>query len=50
MVRTMVAAMVEAGRGRLKPQAMSDLLASRDRALAPAGAPASGLFLVEVRY
>jgi tRNA pseudouridine38-40 synthase len=54
MVRTMVAAMVEVGRGRSagKPPAdtIAALLASRDRALAPAPAPAAGLCLVEVRY
>jgi tRNA pseudouridine38-40 synthase len=50
MVRTMVAVMVEAGRGKLTPNDIVGLLESRDRALAPAPAPASGLFLVEVRY
>jgi tRNA pseudouridine38-40 synthase len=54
MVRTMVAAMVEVGRGKSagKPPAdtVAALLASRNRALAPAPAPAAGLCLVEVRY
>jgi tRNA pseudouridine38-40 synthase len=54
MVRTMVAAMVEVGRGKYagKPPAdsVAALLASRDRALAPAPAPAAGLCLVEVLY
>jgi tRNA pseudouridine38-40 synthase len=54
MVRTMVAAMVEVGRGQAagKPPAdtITALLASRDRALAPAPAPAGGLYLVEVLY
>jgi tRNA pseudouridine38-40 synthase len=54
MVRTMVAAMVDVGRGKSagKPPAdtIAALLASRDRALAPAPAPAAGLCLVEVRY
>ena len=54
MVRTMVAAMVEVGRGKSagKPPAdtVTALLASRNRALAPAPAPAAGLCLVEVRY
>ena len=54
MVRAMVAAMVEVGRGRSagKPPAdtIAALLASGDRALAPAPAPAAGLCLVEVRY
>jgi tRNA U38,U39,U40 pseudouridine synthase TruA len=50
----MVAAMVEVGRSKSagKPPAdtIAALLASRDRALAPAPAPAAGLCLVEVRY
>ena len=54
MVRTMVAAMVEVGRGRApgKPPAetIAELIASRDRGLAPAPAPAAGLYLVEVLY
>ncbi len=50
MVRTMVATMVEVGRGRLEPDAVVELLAGRERARVPAAAPACGLFLVEVRY
>ncbi len=54
MVRTMVAAMVEVGRGKSagRPPAdtIAELLASRDRALAPAPAPAAGLYLVEALY
>jgi tRNA pseudouridine38-40 synthase len=54
MVRTMVAAMVEVGHGKAAgtqpADTISALLASRDRALAPAPAPAAGLCLIEVRY
>ncbi|HVA84159.1 MAG TPA: tRNA pseudouridine(38-40) synthase TruA [Candidatus Binataceae bacterium] len=54
MVRSMVAAMVEVGRGKAagKPPAdtIAALLASRNRALAPAPAPAAGLYLIEVLY
>jgi tRNA pseudouridine38-40 synthase len=50
MVRTMVALMVEVGRGKIPPEAVTAILESRDRAQAPGGAPAHGLFLIEVRY
>jgi tRNA pseudouridine38-40 synthase len=50
MVRTMVATMVEVGRGKLASDIVPRLLAEGDRAQAPAAAPARGLFLVEVRY
>jgi tRNA pseudouridine38-40 synthase len=54
MVRTMVAAMVEVGRGkpagRAEAATIAALLQSRDRALAPAPAPAAGLCLAEVLY
>lgn len=50
MVRTMVAVMIDAGRGRIGVAEVAALLASGDRARAPAAAPAAGLFLVEVRY
>jgi len=50
MVRTMVAVMVEVGRGKLAPGQVSELLLSSDRALAAAPAPACGLFLLAVRY
>jgi tRNA pseudouridine38-40 synthase len=50
MVRTMVSTMVEAGRGRLSSMDTAELLERRDRASAPAPAPACGLFLMEVRY
>jgi tRNA pseudouridine38-40 synthase len=50
MVRTMVAVMVNAGRGAATPEQIAELLQSRNRALAPAPAPACGLYLTEVRY
>ncbi|HJU29162.1 MAG TPA: hypothetical protein VJ718_08325, partial [Candidatus Binataceae bacterium] len=50
MVRTLVAVMVEAGRGKLAPADVIGLIESRDRARAPASAPACGLYLMEVRY
>lgn len=50
MVRSMVAAMVEVGRGRMTVDAISALLAGGGRLQTPAVAPPCGLFLVEVRY
>ena len=49
-VRTMVGALVEANRGRLKAGAVGRLLESRDRDLAGAPAPARGLTLLKVEY
>lgn len=50
MVRTMVTAMVNAGRGDLDAGRLAAILAARDRSAAPAPAPPGGLYLVEVRY
>jgi tRNA pseudouridine38-40 synthase len=50
MVRNLVGVLLEVGRGRLAPGSIPSLLASRDRALAPATAPAQGLTLVWVDY
>lgn len=50
MVRNMVGTLVAVGLGRLDPQAIETILASRDRRRAGVTAPARGLFLVEVEY
>ena len=50
MVRTMVATMIEVGRGKMNSRFITELFECRDRSMAPAAAPAKGLFLVEVRY
>jgi len=50
MVRSLTAALVEVGRGRLAPADVAQILSARDRAAAPATAPALGLFLVAVFY
>ena len=50
MVRTMVTTMVEVGHGKMEPDFVAELLARRERSMAPAAAPPQGLFLVEVRY
>jgi tRNA pseudouridine38-40 synthase len=50
MVRAMVAAMVDVGRGKLTADKVAAILAGLDRGAAPANAPPGGLYLVEVRY
>jgi tRNA pseudouridine38-40 synthase len=50
MVRNLVSVLLEVGRGRLAPGSVPSLLAARDRAAAPATAPAQGLTLVWVDY
>jgi len=50
MVRNLVGTLVEVGLGRREPGSIEALLASRNRTLAGATAPAHGLCLVEVRY
>jgi tRNA pseudouridine38-40 synthase len=50
MVRSIVALLMEAGRGRLAPEAVERLLAVGDRALYGRAVPAKGLTLERVRY
>ena len=50
MVRNIVGTLVMVGLGRMPPEAVRRILASRDRAQAGATAPPHGLFLVEVQY
>ena len=50
MVRAMVAAMIDVGRGKLTTEKIVTILGGRDRHAAPANAPPGGLYLVEVRY
>lgn len=50
MVRNIVGTLVAVGLGKLSPQEIGAILASRDRRRAGAAAPARGLFLVEVQY
>jgi tRNA pseudouridine38-40 synthase len=50
MVRSIVGALVEVGRGRHDPSWLAEVLASRNRARAARTAPASGLFLARVEY
>lgn len=50
MVRNIVSTLVEVGTGNILPENIPQLLAAHDRKLAPAAAPAHGLFLVDVKY
>jgi tRNA pseudouridine38-40 synthase len=50
MVRSIVAVLVDAGRGKATAATVMELLASASRAGSPQPAPAHGLCLVEVRY
>jgi tRNA pseudouridine38-40 synthase len=49
-VRTMVAALVEANRRRLKADSIGELIMSRNRKLVGAPATAKGLTLMKVEY
>jgi len=50
MVRNLVGTFVLVGKGTLKPENITDILAARNRSAAGATAPASGLYLVSVEY
>ena len=50
MVRNLVGTFVLVGKGTLKPEDVTEILAARNRSAAGATAPASGLYLVSVEY
>jgi tRNA pseudouridine38-40 synthase len=50
MVRNIVGTLVEIGRGKRPPEAMKEIIESRDRNIAGVTAPACGLYLKEVKY
>ena len=50
MVRTIVGALVDIGRGKCSPKEMAEILALKDRRRAGLTAPPQGLFLKEVKY
>ena len=50
MVRILTGTLIEAGRGKRKPEEMQSILDAMDRGAAGFTAPAQGLFLVEVKY
>lgn len=49
-VRTMIGALVDLNRGRLKAGSIAELIENRDRLLIRASAPAQGLTLLKVEY
>ncbi|MFA5354808.1 MAG: tRNA pseudouridine(38-40) synthase TruA [Thermodesulfovibrionales bacterium] len=50
MVRNIVGTIVDVGRGKLKPEAVKEILELKDRSRAGATAPARGLFMERVQY
>jgi tRNA pseudouridine38-40 synthase len=50
MVRNIVGALAKVGLGRITPDEFGRILQARSRSEAPATAPASGLYLVRVKY
>ncbi len=50
MVRNIAGTIIEVGKGRLRSEAMLELLNARDRRLAGPTAPARGLFLERINY
>jgi tRNA pseudouridine38-40 synthase len=50
MVRNLVGTMLEVGRGLLRAEDLSEILAARSRSAAGPTAPARGLFLCSVEY
>lgn len=50
MVRAIAGTLLDVGRGRLAPEQVATILASRDRSAAGPTAPACGLYLLQVLY
>lgn len=50
MVRILVGTLLEVGYGRIKPEAMEEILEAKDRQLAGPTAPPHGLTLIQVEY
>lgn len=50
MVRIMVGTLIDVGLGRLNPEEIPDIIASKDRRRPGKKAPAKGLTLVEIKY
>ena len=50
MVRAVVGTLVDVGRGKISPEEFAAIVASRDLSRSSSSAPATGLFLTDVRY
>ena len=50
MVRAVVGTLVDVGRGKITPEQFGEIVASRDLSRSSSSAPASGLFLTDVKY
>lgn len=50
MVRAVVGTLVDVGRGKITPEEFGEIVASRDLSRSSSSAPASGLFLTDVKY
>lgn len=50
MVRAVVGTLVDVGRGKLSPEDFAEIVASRDLSRSSSSAPATGLFLTDVKY
>ncbi len=50
MVRNIVGTLIEVGRGKFKPEYVSDIMEARDKRKCGPTAPAKGLALIKVRY
>ena len=50
MVRAVVGTLVDVGRGKISPTQFAEIVASRDLSRSSSSAPASGLFLTDVKY
>ena len=50
MVRNIMGALVEVGRGKMTPQGFYELMEARDRSIAPPAAPPQGLVLKKIEY
>lgn len=50
MVRAVVGTLVDVGRGKITPEEFAEIVASRDLSRSSSSAPATGLFLTDVKY